>query len=294
MFRKIAFILSICFFITLTSCSDNKYCFKTSKDEGGKVFCFEENFKLKRNTLDSIVNLSLINSNRKLKNTSTFEVKDLKISLNQLKDTSILTINGMTQIKNPSQLKIDLSYSGKNAFGVASNFYDTYFYLLEDNKLVSLQPISVKLNIEEIINEKPEFSFEHKHTIDSVIYIDWHNSNYTIIHTHRSVYGNEKVNLAISKNNVEKALNILKTKNSVYKMERDILDDKSFGLSCGIYDSYGLYSYNDWYFNIEARDKEELITKLDFINKFVYTNSLKHNEWKVIKKNGRSQETYNK
>ena len=298
MLKKIRTLsLMLGFTLILFSCGDGKYHYKNTIGTEEKTFSFDLKTTINKKVIDSIVRKSILDSQYKLKNPSTFRLSDIGINSITIKDTSILTIDGLKKIKDLELLNINVSFYGKNSFGIESSELSFYKYFSQNGKILNITPLSVSLEIEEKINANPS-SYEKPHTIDSTITIRWGNNDYTFIRNDARYNGNEKRNLMISKNNVIKVLEILKTKNGNYKIDKKILDDKTFGLVCGVgqysFDSEVVYSYEDSYFNVKGKDKNDLIKKLNFILDFAFSPQLKYSKWEVTKTSNGVTETFNK
>lgn len=295
MLKKIRTLyLMLGFTLILFSCGDGKYHYKNTIGSEEKTFTFDLKLNIDKKILDSLVRESIFDSQYKLKNTSTFRLSNLIINSTIIKDTSIITIDGLKKIKELERLNIYVSFYGKNSFGVESGSSSFYEYFIQNGKLVDIKPLNISLEVQEKINETPK-SYEKKHTIDSTITIRWGSDGYTIISNHAEIYGNDRRTFFTSKNNVKKALEFLETKQGNFKITEDLLDDKTFRLNCGVEDYvYGYYSYKDSYFNVKGEDKNDLIKKLNFILDFAFSPQLKYSKWEVTKTNNGVTETYSK
>ena len=295
MLKKIRTLyLMLGFTLILFSCGDGKYHYKNTIGTEEKTFTFDLKSNIKKELLDSILRTSIFDSQRKLNNPSTFRLSNLYIKSKTIKDTTILTIDGLKKFQDLECLNIQVSFYGKNSFGVESSELSFYNYFLQNGKLLNVVSLDISLEIEERINDTPK-SYEKKHTIDSIITIRWGDYGYTFIRNGVKYDGNEKRNLMISKNNVLKALEILKTKEGSYKIDEKISDDKTFRLTCGIEDYvYGNFSYKDSYFNVKGTNKSDLIKKLTMILDFAFSSQLKYSKWVVTKTSNGVTETFNK
>jgi hypothetical protein len=286
------------------SVDDVRYEYHCKQGVTDTTLEFESQYGLDKITLDSILDELVYSGGRVLKNPSTFELNELNIHLDTIKDTMFLSLDGLKKIKFLKVLNINLSFYGKNLLGGSSDLlFEGRQILIKDDRVINLDPISVELNIEEEIRDKVQYSFEYKHTIDTTIFIKWNllhsedfSSNISMIRNSASTYGNKERSLKISENNMKKAIYLLENKEGDFSITKDILDKNGFSLSCGsgVIEQY--YYYDDDYISgsLEANSKEELIKKLKFILKYIYTNKLKYNSWEVTKHNGNLVETFNK
>jgi hypothetical protein len=285
---------------------ENQYEYHCKQGVTDTVIVFESQYGLDKITLDSILDELVYSGERVLKNPSTFEMNSLKMWVDTIKDTTFLTINGYKNFKDLKILNTSVSFYGKNLLGGRSDMlFNINKHLIYNNKIININPIEISLDIREEINLKPKYSFQHKHTIDSVIWIDWDtrifnsnlssNSTRTMIRNSASVYGNKNRSLSISKNNIKKAINLLETKNGNFSITKDILDKNGFSLVCGSEVTNQYFYYDDYLTaSIDAIDKEELIKKLKFILEYVYTDNLKYDKWEVTETKGNLTERYNK